>query len=335
VDEEKRPGLADRAVEWLAGAMDAVGLNGKRMLWRWKRRRERLGEAGLRTEILWRSAKGRHKMCRSCRALVPRGSKACPECGATLSDVAAPGVGRMFTNLFPGITAATSLIMLVNGFWFVMMVMAQIKAGGGLAGFDLELLIRFGAGRSRPVIMPSGEITGGEWWRLITPIFLHAGLLHFIFNSFLLIQLGPIVESIYGTQRYWAIYLSCGIGGSMASQLPRSVTTVGASGAILGLIGLLLVHGWRSGSVLGQSMKQLTIRLMLYTLIMSFMFRIDHFNHIGGFVTGALLALVVPHGESRGRGEQNLWQLLAMAGVALVLFAFYQVAAQGRLSAGL
>ena len=96
-------------------------------------------------------------MCRSCRALVPRGSKACPECGATLSDIAAPGVGRMFTNLFPGITAATSLIMLVNGFWFVMMVMAQIKAGGGLASFDLELLIRFGAGRSRPVIMPGGD----------------------------------------------------------------------------------------------------------------------------------------------------------------------------------
>jgi rhomboid protease GluP len=335
LEEEERPGRADRAVELLARGMDALGLNGQRMLWRWRRRRERLGEIGLRTEILLRSAKGRHKMCRSCRALVPRGAKVCPECDATMSDVAAPGVGRLLTNLLPGITAATSLIMLVNGFWFVMMVMAQIKAGGGLAGFDLELLIRFGAGRSRPVIMPSGEITGGEWWRLITPIFLHAGLLHFIFNSFLLIQLGPIVEAIYGTRRFWVIYLACGIGGSMASQLPRSVTTVGASGAILGLIGLLLVHGWRSGSVLGQSMKQLTIRLMLYTVILSVVFNIDHLNHAGGFVTGALLALVVPHGEFRNRSEQNIWQLLALAGVALVLFAFLQVAAQGRLSAGL
>ena len=336
-DDEKL-GLLDRAIELLAQLMTALGLNGKRMLWKWNQRRQRLAEAGLRTEILWRSAKGRHKMCRSCRALVDRGASTCPECGATLSTVRAPGVGRLVTNLIPGVTAATSLIMLVNGFWFVMMLMAQLKVGSGdtslFGGFGQELIVRFGSGLSQARVLPSGDVVGGEWWRLITPIFLHGGMIHFLFNSYLLIQLGPIVEGIFGTTRYWVVYLCCGIAGSMASQLPRYVNTVGASGAIMGLIGLLLVYGYRSGGVLGQTMKSLVVRLALYSIVLSFMFNIDHWNHIGGFVCGAGLALIVPQGEFRSHNESRLWQLLSLAGVLLVLLAFYQVAAQGRLSGG-
>ena len=79
-------------------------------------------------------------------------------------------------------------------------------------------------------------MVGGEWWRLITPIFLHGGLIHFLFNSYLLIHLGPLVEEIFGTYRYWVIYLCCGIAGSLFSQVPRFVNTVGASGAIMGLL---------------------------------------------------------------------------------------------------
>jgi membrane associated rhomboid family serine protease len=331
---EERPGPLDRAVELLAELMTAVGLNGSRMLWRWKRGQREAGEARVRRQVLWRSAKAQHKMCRSCRALVPRGASSCPDCGASMASVSTPGIGRMVTNLMPGITAATSLLMLVNGFWFVMMILAQIKAGGaGLSGFDMELLVRFGAGLSRPQLFPSGEITGGEWWRLVTPIFLHAGLLHFFFNSFLLIQLGPIVEEIYGTQRFWVIYLCCGIGGSMASQWTRPVVTVGASGAIMGLIGLLLVYGYRSRSSLGQNMKQLIVRLLVYTVILSIFFNIDHRNHIGGFLTGALAALVVPTGQQRDRSAAVVWQIAAIIGVLVVLLAFSNVALQGRLGA--
>ena len=250
----------------------------------------------------------------------------------------APGVGRLVTNLIPGVTAATSLIMLVNGFWFVMMLIAQMKVGSGDAslfgGFNQELIVRFGSGLSEARLLSDGQLVGGEWWRLITPIFLHGGLIHFLFNSYLLIQLGPVVEAMFGTTRYWVIYLCCGIAGSMASQLPRFVNTVGASGAIMGLIGLLLVHGYRSGGVLGQTMKSLVLRLALYSIMLGFMFNIDHFNHIGGFLCGAGLALIVPQGGFRSRSEAGLWQLLSLAGVLLVLLAFAQVAAQGRLSAG-
>jgi rhomboid protease GluP len=186
-------------------------------------------------------------------------------------------------------------------------------------------------------VLSDGAVAGGEWWRLVTPIFLHAGILHFFFNSYLLIQLGPLVEELWGTARFWVIYLACGLAGSATSQLPRFVVTVGASGAIMGLMGLLVVHGVRHGSVLGQSMKQLLFRLVAYSLLLSLLLggRIDHLNHVGGFAAGALLALIVPTGPFRGRAESGLWQSLSLAAVMLVLYAFYQVAAQGRLAAAL
>lgn len=331
--DDAGPGLLDRVIEWLARACTACGFNGARLLWRWRRYRSRSDEAGARRSILWRSASTPHKMCRSCRALVPRGATSCSECGASLAEVATPGVGRLLANLLPGLTAATSLLMLINGFWFLMMLLAQTRSGsGGLGGFDVELLVRFGAGLSRAGVFVGAEQTGGEWWRLVTPIFLHAGLMHFGFNSFLLLQLGPLVEEIYGTRRFWVIYLACGIAGSAASQFPRLVITVGASGAIMGLIGLLLVHGYRSGSVLGQNMKQLAIRLLLYSLILNLFFKIDHFNHAGGFAAGALAGLVVPPARG-GRGDGPVWTVLSLAGVLLVLLAFYSVAREASLSA--
>ena len=339
MSEEPRLGPLDRLVERLAQLMNSLGLNGTRLQWKWNRRRAKMAEAGARAEILLRSAKGRHKMCRSCRALVERSASTCPECGEKLSDVKAPGVGRLVTNLIPGVTAATSLIMLVNGFWFVVMLMAKMRVSAGNAslfgGFDSELLVRFGSGLSYQVSLPNGDIVGAEWWRLITPMFLHGGLIHFLFNSYLLIQLGPVVEGIFGTTRYWVVYLCCGIAGGLASQLPRDVNTVGASGAIMGLIGLLVVYGYRKGGVLGQTMKALVIRLAVYSVILGLIIpNIDHLNHIGGFACGAGLALIVPEGPFRSRGESGFWQSLSVAGVLLVLLAFYQVAAQGNLSVG-
>lgn len=333
MSDDKRTGLLDRAVDLLARAMDGLGLNGTRLRWKWNQKRMQFGEAGLRTEILWRSARGRHKMCPACRALVPRSARKCPECGRALASVSAPGLGRLLSNVLPGATAATSLLLLVNGFWFVMMIMAQVKAGGGFglfSHFDSELLVRFGSGLSRPFRLSDGTVAGGEWWRLITAIFLHGSLLHFFFNSYVLLQLGPIVEGIFGTARFWVIYLCCGIAGSMLSQLLRPVNTVGASGAIMGLMGLLLIYGWRRGGALGESLKASMLRFAVYIIIFSLLVRgIDHFNHAGGFACGALLALIAPTGAYRGRGEAVFWQSASLAGVLLVLWAFYSVAASG------
>ncbi len=321
-------GILDLLVGWVARGMSLLGLNGSRLLWRWNQRRRNLGEAGVRAEILVRSARGQHKMCPNCRALVPREARVCSECSSSLTHVAAPGVGRLFTNIFPGVTTATSLILLVNGLLLVVLLAIQIRATGGESGvlggifssFDGRLLVRVGSGAS-------GLTFAGEWWRLITPIFLHAGILHFAFNSYVLIQLGPLTESEFGTDRFWVLYLLCGISGSVASQALRPINTVGASGAIMGLMGLLLVHGWRRGGAFGEQLRQSMLRFALYTAIFSLFFPgIDHLNHLGGFLCGALLGLIVPSRAPRSAGTTAAWQLAALVGALLVVVSFAQVA---------
>jgi len=337
LNDQPEPTFLDRAVELLASVMDALGLNGRRLRWKWSQKRIALGEAGMRGEQVVRSATGKHKMCPACRALVERSASNCPECGVSLAKVKAPGAGRMVANLFPGVSSVTSLILLVNGFWFVVMLLAQMKAGGAdgmglFSAFGGELLVRFGSGLSKPFLLSGGDVTGGEWWRFVTPIFLHAGLIHFFFNSYLLLHLGPIVEEHFGRERFWVIYLLCGISGAAASQrlaVWREFTnTVGASGAIFGLTGLLLVYGMRSRNSLGESMKSLIMRLMIFTLVFSLLARasIDHTNHVGGFVCGALLALIVPARPDAGAAESRGWQAAALGGVLLVLYCFYKVA---------
>ena len=161
--------------------------------------------------------------------MVGRSAKTCTECGADLGRVSTPGIGRVLSGMFPGATTTTSLIFLVNGFWFAMMMLAQAKAGGGgglFSGFNGELMARFGSGLSRPHMLSDGTITGCEWWRLITPIFLHGGLLHFFFNSYILLRIGPVVEELYGPGRYWVIYLGCGIAGVMTLSAISSDLTL-------------------------------------------------------------------------------------------------------------
>ena len=329
---DESPGLLDRAVEQIARAFDALGFNGTRLRWRWNRRRREFGEAGLRAEMFARSTRGAYKMCPSCRALVPRGARTCSECGAHLSAVRAPGLTRAIGNLIPGATATTGIILAANTVLFALMLMIPVSVPGQdpgsplsrLLGFDGLTLIRYGSGYA--------PLTLGllEAWRLVTPVFLHAGLIHFVFNSMALVQLGPLVEEEYGTERLASIYLVCGIAGSAASQVLRHSHTVGASGAICGLLGLLLVHGYRVGGAYGTRLRSAMLQNILIMGVLSFVVpRIDWMNHLGGLAAGALMALVVPSGPFRSRATEVLWQLLAWGAIAVALGSFWMMARRG------
>jgi rhomboid protease GluP len=328
--DEHRPGFLDRAVDRAARLLDGLGLNGARLRWKWNRHKARLAEAGAQGGMVVRSARMRHKMCPACRTLVARSASTCDGCGESLASVRAPGFGRVLSNVLPGITAATSLLLLVNGFWFLLTLLAQMKGADGriglFASFDGELLYRFGSGFSPATL-------AGEWWRIVTPIFLHGGIIHFFFNSYVLVQLGPVVEEEFGTERFWVIYLLSGIAGSALSQFVRPVNTVGASGAIFGLIGLLLVYGWVRGGARGEALRASMTRYLLYVLIFSLIAGrgIDHVNHAGGFACGALLGLVVRASGFRGRGSAALWEVAALSGVLLVVLSFYKVATTAAL----
>lgn len=327
--EERGPGLLDRAVEILASAMDSVGLNGTRLRWRWNQRRRDLGEAVLRSEMTVRSARGRFKMCPSCRALVPRSARRCPECGQGLSRVRAPGIGRFFSNLIPGATAATALLVLANGLVYVFMLIVPYTPPGfepgrsSLLGFDGFTLLRYGSGSAFLVL------AGGEWWRLLTPVFLHAGIMHFGFNTWALVQLGPLAEEEYGTERFAAIYLLAGLGSTVTALVIGRQNMVGASGAICGLLGLLLVHGIRRGGAYGNALKRVMLHNTVLIAVISFLPGISLLGHLGGFAVGFGLGWVVPYGAFRSRSAELLWSAAALVGVALVLWAFWRMAVEG------
>jgi rhomboid protease GluP len=133
------------------------------------------------------------------------------------------------------------------------------------------------------------------------------------------------------------IYLASGVLGNVMSQVVRpflpffrpGVNTVGASGAICGLIGLMLVYGIRRGGAFGASIRSVMLQCAVSTLMMSFLPIVDSLCHLGGFAGGFLLGWVVPSGPFRSRGTSTLWNVLLLVTVGATLLAFYEVAVHG------
>ena len=184
----------------------------------------------------------------------------------------------------------------------------------GLALGQGELQSRFGqiAG------YPGGfGVADGEYYRLLTAAFLHAGVFHVLMNMFALAQLGPVLEAALGRLRFTVLYVLSALGGSVLSYLLSDPFQlgVGASGAIFGLFGAYYVVVRRLG---GETRSILT--LLAINLVITFTIPIiDWRAHLGGLVVGALVAAAfsyVPRGPQRGR-----LQALACAAVSLVLVA--------------
>jgi membrane associated rhomboid family serine protease len=158
--------------------------------------------------------------------------------------------------------------------------------------------------------LDKGAIAEGEYWRLWTVTLLHGSLLHLGFNMYALYLAGPIVERWYGSVRFLMIYLACAAAGSTASFVfGGDVPSVGASGAIFGLFGLLLAAGRihhpvdRQGRML---VSQLGF-LIVINIVFGFAVQgIDNAAHLGGLAAGLWLGAVIP--PSRVQTMSGLWQ---------------------------
>ena len=142
----------------------------------------------------------------------------------------------------------------------------------------------------------SGLTLHGQPWRLLTSVFVHAGLSHLLLNLFSLWLLGLLVEDRVGPLRLLLVYLACGVGGSLASLWwhDSGINSVGASGAIFGLYGLLLVLLVGQKLVLDKSDRRAMLGLVLYlvfsNLLSGLSGNIDNAAHLGGLVTGLFIA---------------------------------------------
>lgn len=143
-------------------------------------------------------------------------------------------------------------------------------------------------------IYPSA-IKAGEYYRLLTAAFLHGNILHLLFNCYALFVIGTQVESFLGRSKYLLIYLFSAITASLMSMLfLGNNLSLGASGAIFGLMGAIVYFGYHYRVYLGNIVKSQIIPLILFNLLLGFSLSgIDNFAHIGGLIGGSLFTIAL------------------------------------------
>lgn len=170
-----------------------------------------------------------------------------------------------------------------------------------VGAYILELL--FGATTSKDAMIRAGALWSdavmqGQIWRLVSAMFLHASPDHLIGNCLVLYALGMATEHAFGIARALAIYLISGICGSLLSLALTIGPSVGASGAIFGLSGALIVFLYRYHTLFFIRDKRVGIVLLvwaIYTVIVGFATpQVDNFAHIGGFIGGAIVGAILP-----------------------------------------
>ena len=134
----------------------------------------------------------------------------------------------------------------------------------------------------------------GEYYRLITGIFLHGNILHLLFNCYALWIIGSQIESFMGKWKYLIIYLFSGPMGSLFSITFSNYASIGASGAIFGLLGSMLYFGYHYRVYLGNVVRSQIIPLIILNLVFGFILTgVDNFAHIGGLLGGVLITVAL------------------------------------------
>jgi rhomboid protease GluP len=195
-----------------------------------------------------------------------------------------------------------------------------LASGAALLQAPAEKMLTWGGNAA-------SEVQRGEWWRLLTAVFLHSGLMHLTMNMAGLLCTGPTVERVYGSRRFLLLYLGAGLIGSALSLhfSAQHGTAVGASGAVFGVAGALLVAALRHRRFLPTMLSFYTLAgiglLLLDGMLRGFgSGRVDNAAHVGGLLAGCLLALILPERIS-GRGSASQARHRTLAAGAAVLAA--------------
>ena len=169
----------------------------------------------------------------------------------------------------------------------------------------------------------ASEVQHGQWWRLLTATFLHSGIVHLAMNMIGLAGAGTMVERIYGHRQFALIYLGSGLMGSAMSLhfSAQKAVSVGASGAVFGVVGALLVsvlkHRKQLPKVFGKQTLGGITAFLFHSLSQGFAQQgIDNAAHIGGLLGGCLIALILPE-----RFDKEKFQRQTMRAIAAVMVA--------------
>ena len=233
----------------------------------------------------------------------------------------------------------TIVFLVANIFVFLLI---YLQSGGENSPLFNSALVAYGA-------KTNALINAGQWWRLVTPIFLHGGVIHLLMNMYGLWILGPYVERLYGSAKFVFFWVLTGVAGVFGSYLTvrpgmqlnmasrflfknGDPVSVGASGALFGLIGVLFVFGIKFRHELPDGFKRAFGTGMLPTILLNVFIGftipvIDNAAHMGGLIAGAALALVVGYKRPGERASVAVfWHVLQAAALLLVVASFTMVA---------
>jgi len=298
-------------------------------------------------------------MCRNCGAIVGAGAAECGVCGAS-TDPQKTQVRKQQLPDRETIRFAraildrpykfTIILLIANIFVFFLMWDSSGRTWQVLAEhFSNAVLLIYGAKLNALIAAPYHQ-----YWRFVTPMFVHVNLLHLAVNMYSLWMIGPYVEKLYGSAKFVVFWVVTGIAGVVASYLtvrPSLATgalgkflfksldepSAGASGALFGLVGVLFIFGIKFRRELPDGFKRAfgtgMIPIIMINLFIGYIGRgfIDNAAHLGGLLSGAGLAVVVQY---RRPGERPsvaiLWRVLQAIAIAVVLLSFYKVARNFR-----
>lgn len=295
--------------------------------WRWKF--ERFVE---QLKVFWGGGKKeppRPRLCPACGTLVGASASKCHQCGASMTYSLA-AASRSLGGLIKSDAPVTYLILLVTCALFGFSLMATIRAAGeftppsgGIGGlFNLgaisgSVLNRLGASLPLPYDLH-------QPWRFIMAVFLHGSILHIGFNMWVIMDVGPQIEELYGSPRYLFIYVFTGAFGYLVSSFFGRFS-VGASGSLLGLIGVMLALTTGRHTAGMQMLRSQLIRWLIYIAVMGVLMpQIDNFAHIGGFAAGyALGRIMLDRAPADAAERKRAYALGWLAGAAvMVSFGF-------------
>jgi membrane associated rhomboid family serine protease len=235
----------------------------------------------------------------------------CPECAGTpagakraatrVRAVAGGGTGFLVTKTMIGINLLAYLV--------------QASQSGSFANPSGQIF--------RDGYLRAYEVASGEWWRLVTSAFLHGSPLHIFFNMLMLWWFGRPLEALLGRTRFLAVYLLSVLAGSAGALLYAPTTaTIGASGAVFGILGAGLVLERNRIDVFGGSALLVVILNLGFTFVVSY---VSIGGHVGGLVGGALAVLALSH-WGRGHAVYGRVDVLAVAGLVAIAVASVAIA---------
>ena len=316
----------DAWIEKVVKVAGALGFNPMRTRWKLIRWQDGRRKAARQREQKIVHLRYRHKTCSRCGAVQDRDEAVCTACRATLTSHRVQVLQRL-AGMAPESLSVSAVLAAA-----VLAVYARIwvAGGGGLASPSSTLLVAFG-GRWAPY-------TADEPWRLLTAVFLHAGLWHLAFNLLALATIGPVIEGLYGRLTMLGIFVVTGTLANLGSELVGLAGVgIGASGGIMGLVGVAAGYGQRVGTGGGRALRDRMLKWAAYTMLFGFAVNADHWAHGFGFLLGAVFGYAVRievWPRSALLGARVLVQLVGTAGAVGALALIFTRSAPAPLETG-